>query len=352
MSETVVQVGIDHRGASLAELGRLHAARRRGAANGAPAVGYRGVVGLVTCHRLELYVEGASEESARALFANWLGGDGEVADLVAGAALRSGRRAAEHLLRVAAGLESAVLGEDQILGQVRSAYREAVAAGAAGPLLHRLFHAAFRAGRRVRCETAIAGGARSLPAAAIGLLSRRLGGLAGRRFLIIGAGEMGSLAATRLRDRGAGEIVVTSRTRLRAETLASRLGARVLPWTWRTRLLSEVDAVACATGAAEPVLTAKDLRLAIRKRSGPLVIVDLGVPRDVETPVEETPGLDVIDMATIALHLRQGAAARAAAVEEAERVVAEELETWWSWAVTRDPRAGDPRRARRGLAVG
>lgn len=353
MTPRVIQIGIDHRIAPLAALERLHAARPRSASGGFSTKDLGATVPLVTCHRLELYLEGASEEHAREAFARWLGrGGGISAALVSGAAVRSDRRAAEHLLRVAAGLESAVLGEDQVLGQVREAYRNAVAAAAPGPLLHRLFHAAFRAGRRVRAETALAGGARSLPAAAIGLLTRRLGGLEGRCFLVVGAGEMGSLTAVRLRDRCAGEIIVTSRTGPRAETLAARVGGRALPWAWRSRLLAEVDGVACATGAAEPVLTAGDLRLAMRKRKRPLVVIDLGVPHDVEIPAEATPGLDVIDMATIARHLGEGAAARAAAVAEAEGVVAEELEVWWSWLLARSPGASDPRRTRRGIAAG
>ncbi len=338
----IVQVGVDQRRTSLPVLERLHA--RRGEI--LPPLGLRcpGLVRLATCHRLELYTEGTDAASALGIWRTWLGlSSAEVEALSASLAVRENADAARHLLRVTAGLESAVLGEDQIQGQVREAYRRACAAREPGSLLHRLFHAAFRAGRRVRGETPLKEGGRSLAGCAVGWLSRRLGGIAGKAVLVLGAGAMGTIAARKLRERGARRLLVTNRTWSRAEALAAQVGAEALPWPWRRAALAEVAGVVSACHAPEPVISGDWLAAAVSPPRR-LVVVDLSVPRSVEPPEALPPGLLLADLATLTAAMQSEAERRRAAVGDAERIVEEELKEWLDWA---EGRADGPATGRR-----
>ncbi len=342
----LVQVGFDHRGVALPVLEAAHAARREAALRGTGAP-EAAVVTLSTCHRLELYAEGVPEADAVALFTAWLGlGPGR---LTVTPAVRRDEDAARHLLRVAAGLESVALGEDQILSQLRRAYREASAAGTPGPLLHRLFHAAFRAGRRVRSETTLGRGGRSLAGAAINVLERRLGGFGGRSVLVVGAGETASLAARRLHQRGASRILVTSRTTAHAAALAAAVGGEAVPWAWRSALPREVHAIVCATAATVPVLSTAVLAETAR-RPGGLLAVDLSVPRNLPAtvPGRSPAGLVVFDVESLAATLADETLRRSEAVGAAGALVEEELDSWWTWVRSRDDR--DRRAGRRAVA--
>ena len=323
----VVEVGVDGRRAPLPVLERLLA--RRGERASTPAEAGTGLVGLATCHRLELYTEGLGALRATERFRAWLGLSlPELAALHPHLAVREDAAAGRHLLRVAAGLESLVLGEDQIIGQVREAYRLSCEAREAGPLLHRLFHAAFRAGKRARSETSLREGARSLAECGVAFLSDRLGGLSDRCVLVLGAGEMGHVAVARLGERGVGRLLVANRTFSRAEALAAEAGGEALPWAWRARALEESDGVICACHANEPVLDGATLAAAAR----PIVVVDLAVPRGVEEPRRRPDGLVLADVEDVARHLPRDAERRRAAEGEAGRIVEEELAGWQSWA--------------------
>jgi glutamyl-tRNA reductase len=328
----VVQVGVDHGRVSLPVLERLHSQRSdQLSATESPDLG---LVRLATCHRLELYMEGAAAPRAIEVWRSWLGlSRAEMAALGDAVAVREGVDAGRHLLRVAAGLESVVLGEDQIQGQVREAYRRACAAREPGPLLHRLFHAAFRAGKRARGETTLKQGGRSLAGCGVAFLAHELGGVVGKTFLVVGTGEMGTIASTRLKERGAGRLLLTNRTWSRAEALAAELGAEALPWAWRAAALSEVDGAICACHAPEPVVRAEWLRAAVTPPEK-LVVVDLAVPRGVERP-PVTPGLVLADVETLAGHLRRDAELRLSAVDDAKGIVEEELGEWLAWVQAR-----------------
>ncbi len=321
----LAMVGLDQRIAPVEVLGTL-----RGDSRELPAIRARcnGVVALATCHRRELYLEGAPAAALKPLFFQWTKGGSEVTPVI-----RCGDGAIEHLLRVAAGLESAVLGEDQILAQVRAAYREACAGALAGPLLHRLFHAAFRAGKRVRSETELGGGGRSLAGSAVNLIERRLGGLAGATVLVLGAGEMASLAAARLHDRGAGRILVCSRTHAHAAQLAAAAGGEALPWEWREQALARADAAICAVSAPASVIGAAALLASTAGRR--FIAVDLGLPANVARPALMPPGVEVIDLDDMRAHLARHASRRASAVAAAEGIVAEEMGALQSWLASR-----------------
>lgn len=323
----LVMVGLHHRVVPLEVL--EHARPAEGGGRLAPvlALGATGAVGVVTCHRVELYLEGASPSDAERLFLRWRGGPLErgAPEVVAGAA------AGRHLLRVAAGLEAAVLGDDQVLGQLRAAYKAACEARCAGPLLHRLFHAAFRTGKRVRTETGLGRGGRSLAGEGVAWLARRLGGLEGCSVLVLGAGEMASIAARRLAKRGAGMIRVANRSAERGAALAAEVGGEPVPWRWREAVLESVDALVVGTSAAEPVVPPGRLAAAAAAR-GRLLAVDLSVPRNLAAPEVPAPGLEVMDVEGLTRLLEKERERRAGAVRRAEEIVEEELGNWLSWA--------------------
>lgn len=318
--------GVDHRVAPVDVLARLCGEPRE-------LVGIRavagGVVAVTTCHRRELYLEGVPPAAAEPLIARWLGpGVGGMA------VIRCGNEAIEHLLRVAAGLESAVLGEDQILGQLRAAYREACAGALAGPVLHRLFHAAFRTGKRVRSETDLGGGGRSLAGTAVSLVERRLGSLDHATVVVLGAGEMAAIAAARLRDRGTARVVICSRTLAHAAELAAVVAGEALPWDWRGQALAGADAAICAVASPTAVVAAEALPAGGSGRR--FVVVDLGLPRNVARPSLLPPGVEVIDLDGIRTRLARHTARRDGAVAAAERIVAGEAAALHAWLASRE----------------
>jgi glutamyl-tRNA reductase len=233
--------------------------------------------------------------------------------------------AAEHLFSVAAGLDSMVLGEPQILVQVRGAFRRAQDEAASGPALTALFQQAVRAGRRVRNETGLGSSPGAFLEAGAVLAQEHLGDLAGLRALIVGAGEMGSLAARTLRERRVGDLVVLSRRPQRAERLAARVKARHGSFEDLPVALRGVDLVVSSTGATGPVITAETLGAS--RAGGALFILDLGVPRDVHPDVAALPGIrlaDIDDLREVLTKVRgdiadETAAARAIVSQETLR---------------------------------
>jgi glutamyl-tRNA reductase len=327
-ARSIVQVGVDRRTVSLDDLAELHKARRDD-----PIAAGGGVVALATCHRLELYCESVGVEECLSAFCGWLGNHMAVKQ----ARVRESTEAARHLLRVAAGLESALLGEDQILGQLRQAYRVACARECSGPLLHRLFHAAFRAGRRARGETELGSGTRSLAGVGVAAANRVLGSLRHRAVLVLGAGEMAEGSARLLATRGVGRLIVCNRTLDRAEALAASQGGEAVPWEWRERVLPSVDVVVCATRSTGPILGAPELERAVRLRREPLVVVDLGMPPNVGAT--DVAGIERFDVDSLAALLDEEARRRARAVEAAEAIIEEELEAWLEWTGSREQRS-------------
>jgi glutamyl-tRNA reductase len=206
--------------------------------------------------------------------------------------------AAEHLFSVAAGLDSMVLGEPQVLAQVRAAFRRAEREGAVGPELRALFSRAVRAGRRVRAETSIGASPSAFVDSGLGLAAGHIGGIEGRTAVVVGAGEMGSLAARALRERGADPLVVISRRRERAERLAAKTGATGGSMEQLDEALSGAEVVVSSTGATGTVIGEETLR---RTASGRKVFVlDLAVPRDVDPSAASLPGVRLADIDDLA----------------------------------------------------
>ena len=285
---------------------------------------------LSTCNRVEVY-------------AGVTGFHGGLADVSAGLAERAGvapaalasnlyvhwdAEAVTHTLRVAAGLDSLVVGESQIVGQLREAYATATEADTAGRLLHELMQQALRVGKRARAETGIDAAGRSMVTAALDLAVTHLepDGLRDRPTLVVGAGSMGALALATLSRAGAGPLTVTSRRRERAARLADSYQARVVESGQLATAMAEVDLVVSATASSAPVLGLAEVShaLAARPPGRPLVICDLAVPRDVEPAVADLPGVVLIDVARLAAATPHQAAADVHAVEE---IVATEAAT-------------------------
>ena len=238
-----------------------------------------------------------------------------------------------HLFRVAGGLDSMIVGESQILGQVRSALAAASAAGTLSAPLSRLFHRAIRAGRRVREETGVGRNALSVSFAAVRLAQTVLGDLSGSRVLLIGAGEAGKLVAEALRKTGVGELTVTNRTARRASALADELGGRAVPFDRLDAAVADADIVVAATEAPGHLLSAETVRAANRDRDRGTFMFDLAVPRNIDPQAASIDGVslyNIDDLAAVAqdnLRERRKAAAAAEAVVEDE--VAQFVQ-WWS----------------------
>ena len=285
---------------------------------------------LSTCNRTELYLA-AEDEAALAELADraLLSLAGPAAEALAPVAYRlADESAALHLFRVAAGLDSMVPGEGEILGQVRDAYE----AGAPGPLLDRVFRMALYAGRRARVETAIGESPASIPAAAAALAQQVFERLDGRNVVLVGAGRMSELTARNLRSRGATVTVVLNRTLEHAQALADALDGRAAALGDLARPLADADIVVSSTSAPGFVLTADDLGSTLRSRRGrPLLLVDLAVPRDVDPALASIDGCYVYDLDDLEAIVTASLAGRRTEAVEAERIVSEEAERFRAW---------------------
>ncbi|MEV1287112.1 glutamyl-tRNA reductase [Micromonospora sp. NPDC049679] len=301
----------------------------------------REAVVVSTCNRVEVY----------AAVTGFHGGLGDVCAVLAaqaGAApaelanhlyVHYEGAAVEHAFRVAAGLDSMVVGEAQILGQLRDAYHAATEADSAGRLLHELMQQALRVGKRAHAETGIDRAGQSVVTAALDVAATQFdGGLTGRPALVVGAGAMGALSVATLSRLGVGSLAVTNRGTDRAVRLAEAYGATALPIDELTAALSTVDVVVAATASTEPVLTREVVAAALeRRRAGgdrarrdaPLVLLDLAVPRDVDAAVADLPGVLVVDIDGLADAVTEApAAADTAAVTQ---IVVAEVEAFLTW---------------------
>jgi glutamyl-tRNA reductase len=334
-------VGISHRTAPV-ELRECVDFSRRGldaalAALGAQRLAREAVV-LSTCNRAEIYAAAASEaavESCGRFIAEY---NGVAWDEVAPHVVTyRGSQAADHLFRVAAGLDSLVVGEPQILGQVKSAYAAATGLKTTGALTNRLFTTAFTVGKRVRRETRLGEGAVSVSYAAIALAKKIFGELKGLNVLILGAGDMAKLTGVHLRAQQVKQLAIASRTLQSAEALARHLDGRAVPWTAIGDALSAADIVVTATGSTEPVLTRTRVEEAMRpRRSRPLFIIDIAVPRDVDPAVAKLDQVFLYDIDDLQTIVQENLSRRTTEIERAEAIVREEVDRFGAWMQSRE----------------
>jgi glutamyl-tRNA reductase len=294
----------------------------------------REAVAISTCNRTELYlVTGdpvAAEGAALAQLATYAGiRPTELAELS-----YSPRNcdAARQLFRVTSGLDSMILGEHEVQGQVKRAYEAALAAGITGPLTNRLFTAALHTGKRVRSETALAESHVSLSSVAVELADSLLGELAGRHVMIIGAGETSELTARALSERGVRTIFVANRHADRARSMAERFGGAVVGLDHLPEQLTAADIVLASTSSPHPIVGYDELELVMREREGrPLLLIDIAVPRDIEPACGNLEGVTLRDIDDLQSVVARNLSSRAADVPRAEAVIAEEIERFAIW---------------------
>lgn len=286
---------------------------------------------ISTCNRVELYLSG--EHAARPVvgfLAREFGTDGDIAQRY----LQTwhGVDAVRHLYRVSSGLDSMVVGETEILGQVRAAFSEAVRAETQDAVLSRLFHTAVRTGRRARNETGIGDGALSVSSIAAEQARALLPDLRAARVLVVGAGEAGQLAAQAIVAAGARDVVVTNRTFARAESVAAALGGTAVPFESLSEALSAAHVVIGAAGAATPLVGRAHIEAALAARDGaPLLIIDIALPRTVDPDARALRGVVYRDLDDLQALADRASAARESEVEAVEAIVAEETARFTAW---------------------
>ena len=278
---------------------------------------------LSTCNRTELYLETEDADAAERAAVEAL------SELEPALYRLRDHAAALHLFRVAAGLDSLVPGEGEILGQVRAAHD----AGTPGPLLDRVFRHALHAGRKVRAQTAIGESPASVSAAAAALAAQVFGDLRGRRVLLLGAGRVAELAAGNLVSRHADIAFVANRTMAKARGVAHRFDAEPIALADVTTALGNVDVVISATGSPEAVVRAADVPA---RRSSPLFFIDIAVPRDVDAAVQGLDGCYLYDVDDLQAVVEKTLAGRRDAASRAEALVAEEAERFREWQASLD----------------
>jgi glutamyl-tRNA reductase len=298
----------------------------------------RELVVLSTCNRAEIYAVGDTDATADTLtrfFGEYHGRSH--AEMAQHLYVYRGGDAARHLFRVAAGLDSLVVGEPQILGQVKSAYSMASDRHYTGPLTHRLFHSAFAVGKRVRTETGLGEGAVSVSYAAIALAKKIFGDLKGLGVLILGAGEMAKLTAIHLQTQQVRQITIASRTLSTAQTLASRLNGSAVPWTALDTALGAADIVITATGATDPVLTRMRIEEVMRpRRRRPLFVIDIALPRDVEGSVGDLDQVFLYNIDDLQAIVTENLAKRGAELARADTIVNDEVGRFTAWWQSRE----------------
>jgi glutamyl-tRNA reductase len=323
----LVLVGISHHRAPLELRERAALDREQAQELGRALAGESGeAVCLSTCNRTELYLAGDDGDEAEAR------GEAAVLALEAqlGPALYRLRdeAAALHLFRVAAGLDSMVPGEGEILGQVRAAYE----LGTTGTILDRLFRQALHAGRKARVETGIGESPASISSAAAALADQVFGDLRGRKVLLVGAGKVGDLAARNLLSRGAEVAWIANRSADRATDLARRIGGEALSLDALDRQLVEADVVVSSTSAPDWIIDRAQVERAMHSRKGrPLFLIDLAVPRDLDPSIHELDGCYLYDIDDLQAVVTETLAGRRREAERAEAVVAAEAERFREW---------------------
>ena len=290
-----------------------------------------------TCNRVEVYAAARSREKGVddlcRFMADYHGVPLE--DLRPHLYVHTGGDAVRHVFRVASSLDSMVVGEPQILGQVKDAYEAASVGSATGLVLNRFMHKAFSTAKRVRTETRIAQAAVSVSFAAVQLARAIFGTLEGKSVMVIGAGEMCELAATHLVENGVSQVQVTNRTLARAADLAERFGGRAIPFEEFPYHLPEVDIVISSTGAPHFVLGVDAVRSAMKvRKQKPMFLIDIAVPRDIDPRINDLPNVYLYDVDDLQGVVEANKRERAREAEKAEQIVAEEVESFLAWLKT------------------
>jgi glutamyl-tRNA reductase len=289
---------------------------------------------LSTCNRTELYLVVGDPVEAETAVLGMLARHAGIRPTELVDAIYSFRNcdAARHLYRVTSGLDSMVIGEHEVLGQVKRAYEQALTAQTTGPMTNQLFRAALATGKRVRTETAISEGRNSVASVAVDLALDTLGDLADRHVLIVGAGETAELCATALHERGVRTMFVANRRRERAASLAHRFGGGTVSFDELDRELERADIVVSSTSSPHQLIGAEELASVTTARAGrPLLLVDLAVPRDIDPACAELAGVTLANMDDLRAVVERHQHVRRAEARKAEGIVEEEIQAFAVW---------------------
>ena len=295
--------------------------------------GVRECMILSTCNRVELLAVGDGDATHEKLLEAWAAAREESVDrLRPYVYIHKGPEAVRHLFSVASSLDSMVVGEPQILGQLKDAYRTALEKKHARVILNRLLHKAFSVAKRVRTETAIASSAVSISYAAVELAKRIFEDMGETHAMLIGAGEMAELAATHLVNAGIASVRVCNRTFERAVQLAEQYHGEAVSFDNLTEHLAKVDIVISSTGAHEPIIHAKEMREVLKKRKNkPMFFIDIAVPRDIDPDVNSLDNIYLYDIDDLKEVVEENLASRREEASRAKLIVAEESEVFCSW---------------------
>ncbi len=338
MEASLLIVGVNHRTAAVAVRERLAyadeeivpaLARLRGAA---PAL--REAALLSTCNRVEVVAVAAEPEQAAEEVIRFLSLDRDVerASFAESIYRLDGREAARHLFRVGASLDSMVVGEPQILGQLKIAYAQTAEASTIGPVLHRAFHKAFSVAKRVRKSTMIGHGSVSIASAAVTLANQIFDTLTDKTVMLMGAGKMAELCARQLKSLGIESLLITSRTFDRAVSIARELGGTAVPFDSYKPYLRIADIVIGSLAATKPVLVAGEFESVVRERRyRPVFLIDLGVPRNFDERLNTLANVYLYDIDDLGQVVDKSRGEREREAEKAEQIVELEVESFWRW---------------------
>ena len=333
----IILVGLNHKTAPLAVRERLFAGcqERTQLLSDLQAIdGVREILHLSTCNRVEVIAATDNAPLAVAGLKEFLARNGGLTGEETASCLYgyTNDEAIRHLFRVAASLDSLVMGETQILGQVKDAYRQALAQNAIGIALNRLMHRAFRTAKRVRTETGIAANPVSVSYAAVELAKKIFGTLTGKKILIIGAGEMAELTGTHLIGNGAEEITVANRSPAQAALLAEKFHGRAVSLASLDETLCDVDIVISSTGAPTYVVTHEMVQRSLRKRKNRLLfLIDIAVPRDIDPAVDAVENVYLYNIDDLQDIVDENMKNRRREALRAEQIVEEEVSQYANW---------------------
>lgn len=294
---------------------------------------HEGVI-VSTCNRVEVYAATRHRETGIDALIQFMADyhGFSVEELRPHLYVFPGEDAVRHVFRVASSLDSMVVGEPQILGQVKDAYEAAAQGSATGHVLNRFMHKAFTTAKRVRTETRIAHAAVSVSFAAVDLAKGIFGDLEGKSVMVIGAGEMCELAVTHLVENGVTDVRVTNRTLARAEALAQRFNGKAAPFDEFKNQLHEIDIVISSTGSPTFVLLAEDVKAAIKARKQrPMFLIDIAVPRDIDPKINDLANVFLYDVDDLQSVVESNKKERTKEAAKAEKIVSQELESFLGW---------------------
>lgn len=330
-------VGATHRTAPLGlrEKLALTAAAEAGlAADLATLPGLREYVILATCNRIEIYGVGDSAGLANRVAEAFCARQGfALADFNTVRLELADRAVVQHLLEVASGLDSQMLGENEIFGQVKRAYQTAQARTSAGPVLNRIFQKAFQAAKHVRTQTSITAGLVSVASVAVELSASVFGELKAARVLLLGAGEIGLKSGRAFRSRGPASLTVASRRLERAQEVAAELQAEAVAFDYAMANLADYDVVVCSTSAPSTIISPAAAQAAMQRRaSRPLFFIDVAMPRDVEAGVGALENVFLYNLDDLARISAENREARQAEIARCHEILAERVDTLWAQA--------------------